>query len=79
MTTDVPTDEQAAIAAFIKKHGVKRCPTACAVPTQASITAADRAALNDYALGRERARRAKVIARVQELGLAANPPAETVE
>jgi len=70
MTTDFPADErQAAIAAFIAKHGVKRCPTACAVPTQASIPAADRAALEDYALGRERVRRAKLVARIRSLGL----------
>jgi 3-methyladenine DNA glycosylase/8-oxoguanine DNA glycosylase len=73
MTTELLGDERKqAIAAFIEKHGVKRCPTACAVPTQASLTAADRAALRDYALGKERARRAKVIARIHALGLPAS-------
>jgi hypothetical protein len=77
MTIERPEDErQAAIAAFIEKHGVKRCPTACAVPTQASVTAADRAALHDYALGRERARRIRTITRLPPLGLPPHPPME---
>ncbi|MBV9863385.1 MAG: recombinase family protein [Alphaproteobacteria bacterium] len=37
--------EAAAVAAFIRARGVTRCPTACAVPTQATIAAADREAL----------------------------------
>jgi hypothetical protein len=77
MTTDPTADDRAAaIAAFIKKHGVKRCPTACAVPTQASVPAADRAALNDYALGRERMRRARAVARIRSLGLVPPQAAE---
>lgn len=77
MTTELLADERAAaIAAFIEKYGVKRCPTACAVPTQASVSAADRAALNDYALGRERVRRARAIARIRSLGLAPPQAAE---
>lgn len=75
MTTELSAEERrAAIAAFIAKHGVKRCPTACVVPTQAAIPAADRAALKDYALGRERARRAKAVARMRALGVPARPP-----
>ena len=42
MTTQ---DNEAAIAAFIRARGVTRCPTVCAVPTQASIADADRRAL----------------------------------
>ncbi|HTV88167.1 MAG TPA: hypothetical protein VME41_04045 [Stellaceae bacterium] len=38
-------EHDAAIAAFIKNRGVTRCPTACAVPTNASVAAADREAL----------------------------------
>jgi len=37
------------IAAFIRKKGVTRCPTACAAPTHASGDAADRAALRERA------------------------------
>jgi hypothetical protein len=38
-------EHDAAVAAFIRAHGVTRCPTACAVPTQASVTASDRETL----------------------------------
>src|SRR5579884_1401935 len=37
---------EAAVAAFIRTRGVTRCPTACVVPTQATIADADRAALH---------------------------------
>jgi hypothetical protein len=71
MKTEPSAEERrAAIAAFIARHGVKRCPTACVVPTQAAIPTADRMALKDYALGREEARRAKTLARLRALGLA---------
>jgi hypothetical protein len=73
MKTEPSAEERrAAIAAFIAQHGVKRCPTACVVPTQAAIPAADRTALKDYALGREEARRAKALARLRALGLPAS-------
>ena len=42
-------DDAAAIAAFIRAKGVTRCPTACVVPTQASVAAADRQALQQRA------------------------------
>jgi hypothetical protein len=77
MTTELSAAErQAAITAFIAKYGVKRCPTACVVPTQASVPAADRAALEDYVLGKERARRAKAVARIRSLGLPEDEAAE---
>ena len=76
MTTELSADERAAIAAFIEKHGVKRCPTACVVPTQASVSAADRAALKNYALGKEQARRARIVARLHSLGLSPQVPEE---
>src|SRR6186997_1231001 len=41
-------EHQAAVAAFIRNKGVTRCPTACALPTQGSVPAADRAALEAY-------------------------------
>jgi len=40
-----PEDQEALIAAFIRKTGVTRCPTACVAPTRASGSSADRAAL----------------------------------
>jgi hypothetical protein len=39
-------EDEAAVAAFIRTRGVTRCPTACVVPTQATIGADDRAALH---------------------------------
>ena len=42
-------EHEAAVAAFIRARGVTRCPTACAVPTQASVAAADRAVLRERA------------------------------
>lgn len=40
-------EHEAAIAAFIRAKGITRCPTVCAVPTQASIAEADRRALEE--------------------------------
>lgn len=48
-----------AVAEFLQKRGVTRCPTACVVPTHASLTEADRAALRDHDAAREAARLAK--------------------
>lgn len=54
---------EAAVAAFIRARGVTWCPTACALPTQGTITAKDRAALADYAISRARSRRQRQAAR----------------
>jgi hypothetical protein len=54
---------EAAIAEFIKTRGVTRCPTACVLPTQGSVEAADRARLQEYAATRDRARQARTAAR----------------
>jgi hypothetical protein len=48
---------EAAVAAFIRSNGITRCPTACALPTQATPAAADRAALQRYAALRSQSRR----------------------
>jgi hypothetical protein len=47
-----------AIAEFIRSKGVTRCPTACVLPTQALVGAADRAALEEHAVTRDRRLRA---------------------
>ena len=47
-----------AIAEFIRSRGITRCPTACVLPTQGLITAADRIALEQYAVARPSAARA---------------------
>jgi hypothetical protein len=54
---------EAAVAAFIRSNGVTRCPTACALPTQAAPAAADRAALQRYAALRNQPRRQQLVAR----------------
>jgi hypothetical protein len=57
-----PGDYEAAVAAFIRNRGVTRCPTACLVRTQASVPAADRAALDNYEASREQSRRSHIAA-----------------
>jgi hypothetical protein len=49
----------AAIAEFMRKKGITRCPTACAVPTHAAVSEADRAALASYNAAKEAARAEK--------------------
>jgi hypothetical protein len=64
---------EAAVAAFIRTKGVTRCPTACALPTQGTIAADDRAALEDYALARARSRRHRQAARERSFWAARAP------
>ncbi len=54
------TEYAKAIAEFMSRKGVTRCPTVCVVPTHASVTEADRDALRDYEAAREAARLAKL-------------------
>jgi hypothetical protein len=54
---------EAAVAAFISSNGITRCPTACALPTQAAPAAADRAALQCYAVLRSQSRRQRAARR----------------
>jgi hypothetical protein len=51
----------AAVAEFLRKKGITRCPTACVVPTHGNVTEADRAALRDYDAAREAARQQKLL------------------
>ena len=53
-------DYQAAVAAYLSTRGVTRCPTVCAVPTQATVADADRAAYRDYVIEKETARLEKL-------------------
>ena len=59
-------DSATEVAEFIRTKGVTRCPTACVLPTQASVAVADREALGEYATRRAERRRARVAARVQQ-------------
>jgi hypothetical protein len=54
---------EAAIEAFIRSNGITRCPTACALPTQGTVAAADQAALQRYAERRSQSRRRQIMAR----------------
>lgn len=49
-------EQDALIAEFMRKKGITRCPTACAVPTHAAVSEADRAALQNYNAAKEAAR-----------------------
>ena len=66
-------DCTAEIAEFIRIRGITRCPTACVSPTQGLVAAADRVALEEYAVERERIRRAKLAARERTLWSVAAP------
>jgi len=71
---NAPTDDpEAAVAEFIRTRGVTRCPTACVLPTQGLVAAADRAALEEHAIERDRNRRAKLAARYRSLWEAGLP------
>jgi hypothetical protein len=52
-----------AVAEFIRSKGITRCPTACVLPTQGLIAPADRMALEQHALLRNRARRERAATR----------------
>jgi len=69
----VRSDYEAVIAEFIRTKGITRCPTACVLPTQGSVDAADRAALEKHAVAQERLRQAKAAARTR-LFWNASPP-----
>jgi hypothetical protein len=73
------SDGEAEIAEFIRTRGITRCPTACVSPTQGLVAAADRAALGEYAVERERIRRAKLAARERAFGVVAAPISDVEE
>src|SRR5207244_3026919 len=56
-------DSAAAIAEFIRTKGITRCPSACVLPTQGLVAAADQVALEEHAVARDRLRRAQAAAR----------------
>jgi hypothetical protein len=59
----MPENELDPIAEFIRTKGITRCPTACVLPTQATILAADRVALEEHAVARDRIHREQAAAR----------------
>jgi len=67
-------ERDAVIAEFIRTKGITRCPTACVLPTQGSVDAADRAALEQHAMTQERSRQTKAAARARLFWAPASPP-----
>ena len=61
------TEYEAALAQFLAKKAVTRCPTACVVPTRASVGEADQAALRSYSAIKEAARVEKIQSLQQRL------------
>ena len=59
----MPENDCEAVVEFIRTKGITRCPTACVLPTQGSVAAADRVALEEHAVARDRLRRAQAAAR----------------
>ena len=59
----MPENDREAVAEFIRTKGITRCPTACVLPTQGLVAAADRTALEEYAVARDRLRRAQAAGR----------------
>jgi hypothetical protein len=54
------TEYEVAVAQFLRTKGVTRCPTVCAVPTQATIGDSDRAAYRDHVAAQEAARLSRI-------------------
>lgn len=54
------TEYAAAVAEFLRKKSITRCPTVCVLPTRGSVSEADRTALRDYNEAREAARLEKL-------------------
>jgi hypothetical protein len=44
----MPENDSEAVAEFIRTKGITRCPTACVLPTQGLVAAADRVALEEH-------------------------------
>ena len=61
----MPENYREAVAEFIRTKGITRCPTACVLPTQGLVPAADPVALEEHAFERDRLRRAQAAARWQ--------------
>jgi hypothetical protein len=72
----VRSDCEAVIAEFIRTKGITRCPTACVLPTQGSIDAADQAALEKHAIAQERLRQARAATRARLFWNFSSPPRE---
>jgi hypothetical protein len=59
----MPENDCEAVPEFIRTKGITRCPTACVLPTQGLVAAADWIASEEHAVARYRLRRAQAAAR----------------
>jgi hypothetical protein len=59
--------EAEAVAEFIRRKGITRCPTACAGPTQASVSSTDQEELQKHLAARQAAWLARHPGRKQAL------------
>jgi hypothetical protein len=64
--SSAPDTDREVVTEFIRTRGVTRCPTACVLPTQGAVAAADREALEEYAARRDQVRRGRLAARMQQ-------------
>ena len=55
------TEYEAAVAQFLAKKSITRCPTACVTPTHAVPAESDVAALRSYGAAKEAARMQKML------------------
>ena len=53
-------DYEAAVAEFLRRKEITRCPTVCVVPTHGTVAETDRAALREYVAAKEAARLEKI-------------------
>jgi hypothetical protein len=61
------TEYEAAVAQFLAKKSITRCPTACVTPTHAAPPESDVAALRNYGAAKEAARMQKMLHPQQRL------------
>jgi hypothetical protein len=54
------TEYEAAVAQFLAKKAVTRCPTVCMVPTRGSVPESDKAEFRKYVAAQETARLEKL-------------------
>jgi hypothetical protein len=54
------TEYDAAVAEFLRKKGITRCPTACVAPTNAIVGETERAALQMHEIAKEAAQLEKL-------------------
>jgi hypothetical protein len=54
------TEYEAAVAQFLARRSITRCPTACVIPTDATMADSDVATLRAYSAAKEAARLEKM-------------------